>query len=109
MKVVLGMLLLLVCGNALADTAQQGKIIRFVVEGNYASIWLENQPTNNECLANSDGRWVIDFSVDSIAKEKYSAILAAASTRTPVVLHYATSEGCSAFGAKRVQYVDLSY
>lgn len=107
MKLMLGVALLLVCGGALADTAQQGKILRFVVESNYASIWLENQPTNNECP--SDGRWVIDFAADSIAKEKYSAILAAASTRTPVVLHYASSEGCSAFGAKRVQYVDLSY
>ncbi|MCW0448387.1 hypothetical protein [Xanthomonas sacchari] len=107
MKRVFGLLLLLVSGVACADTTQQGKITRVVVESNYASVWLENQPTNNECA--SDGRWVIDFSADAIAKEKYSAILSAATSRTQVVLQYTTSEGCGGFGAKKIHYVDLLY
>ncbi|WP_235873237.1 hypothetical protein [Pseudoxanthomonas winnipegensis] len=102
-----GLLLLLVSGIARADTTQQGKIIRVVVESSYASVWLENQATNNECA--SDGRWVIDFSTDAVAKEKYSAILSAASSGTQVVLQYTTSEGCGGFGAKRIHYVDLHY
>ncbi|NYF22273.1 hypothetical protein HDC36_003749 [Xanthomonas sp. JAI131] len=107
MKFALGLLLLLVSGFAFADTTQRGKISRVVVEGSYASVWIEDQPTNNECA--SDGRWVIDFSSDQLAKEKYSAILSAASSRTTVVLQYTSTQGCGAFGAKRIYYVDLLY
>ena len=93
---------------ALADTHQTGKITRIVVEGNqFVSIWLENQPTNSECP--SDGRWVIDLANDTVPNQKYSAILAAASSRQTVGLHFLSSQGCGGFGAKKVYYIDLSY
>lgn len=107
MKSAVGLLLLLVSGFAFADTTQQGKISRVVIEGSYASVWIENQPSNNECA--SDGRWVLDFSNDQLAKEKYSAILSAASSRTTVALQYTSTQGCGAFGAKKIYYVDLLY
>ncbi|MBB5737520.1 hypothetical protein FHT09_003305 [Xanthomonas arboricola] len=107
MKLSFLLFFLFVPSVAFADTTQRGTISRFVVELTYLSVWLENEPTNNECL--SDGRWVIDFSNDPIAKEKYSAILAAATSRTPVVLQYTSTQGCGSFGAKKIHYVDVSY
>lgn len=97
----------LVPGVAVADTHQTGRIVRIVVESNFASVRLENQPTNTECA--SDGRWVIDFSNDQAAREKYSAILSAANSRQPVSFHYLSSQGCGGFGAKKIYYVDASY
>jgi hypothetical protein len=91
-----------------ADTHQTGKISRVVAEGNRTvSVWLENQPTNAECP--SDGRWVLEFQNDLLAKEKYSAILAAAVSKQVVGFHFMTSLGCGAFGAKKIYYVDLNY
>lgn len=92
---------------AFADTHQTGKIVRIVVESNFVSVWLENQPTNSECA--SDERWVIDLSNDQAAREKYSAILSAANSRVPVSFHYLSSQGCGGFGAKKIYYVDTSY
>ncbi|MEE7547491.1 hypothetical protein HF319_10985 [Xanthomonas sp. Kuri4-1] len=107
MRGALGLLVFLLPGIAMADTTQTGKVTRVVVESNYASIWLESQPSNEECAA--DGRWVIDFTNDKLSREKYSALLAAASSRLTVSLHYVSSEGCGGFGAKRVYYIDTQY
>ena len=93
-----------------ADTHQTGKITRIIVEGNgnqNVLVWLENQPTNTECP--SDGRWVIEFQNDAMAKEKYSAILAAAVSKQTVGFHFITSLGCGAYGAKKIYYVDSNY
>ncbi|GAB7455068.1 hypothetical protein OUHCRE13_46990 [Enterobacter roggenkampii] len=70
-------------------------------------MWLEGQPTNNECA--SDGRWTIDLASDKSGREKYAAILSAASSRTQIGFHALTSEGCGVFGAKKIYYFDLAY
>jgi hypothetical protein len=106
-KLIAGALLLLSTGPALADTEQSGKIRRLIVELTYASIWLENAPTNDECKA--DERWVIDFSSDSVAREKFSTILSSANSRLPVRLHYLSSQGCGGFGAKKVHFVESQF
>ena len=63
LAITLGALLL--SGSAWADTHQTGKITKLVVESTFVSVWLEGQPTNNECA--SDGRWTIDLASDNPA------------------------------------------
>ncbi len=105
LAITLGALLL--SGSAWADTHQTGKITKLVVESTFVSVWLEGQPTNNECA--SDGRWTIDLASDKSGREKYAAILSAASSRTQIGFHALTSEGCGVFGAKKIYSFDLAY
>lgn len=107
MRLAITLLMLVGSSAALADTHQQGRVTRLVVEQTHASVWIEGTPTNNDCL--SDGRWVMDFASDPVAREKYATLLAAASSRQVVDLHYYSAQSCGGFGAKKISYVDTSY
>lgn len=92
--------------NAPADTHQNGRINRIIVEDNkFVSIWMDTN-VSGECA--SDGRWVIDLTNDPAAKEKYSAALMAYALGKTVGLHHVTANGCGGWGAKKIYYIDMS-
>lgn len=92
--------------SAQADTHQNGKINRLIVEDNkFVSIWMDTT-VSGDCP--SDGRWAIDLTNDPAAKEKYSAALMAYALGKTVGLHHLTANGCGGWGSKKIYYIDLS-
>jgi len=95
-------------GVAVADGTETGKVKNIIVEGaNIISIWLEGEGDFTvDCTGG--GRWTIAAS-DGLFKEKYAAILAAASAGKTITLFHLKAYGCGNWDSNKVYWVNTVY
>ena len=87
---------------------ETGKIDRIVSSGsNFISVWLDGDDDNSLCEGN--GRWTIQIANDPLHEQKYSMLLAAATTGTKVRLFHLESSACGNWNSNRIHHVDLRF
>jgi len=92
---------------ALADGSEKGKVKNIIVESdNIISVVLDGPDYTTEC--SGGGRWTISTS-DKLYKEKYSAILAAASSGKTITLFHLGGLGCGNWDSNKVYYVNTEF
>ena len=85
-----------------------GKIARIVTSGsNYISVWLDQAGDTSVCEGGA--RWTIQVAADELHEEKYSLLLAAATTGRTVKLMHLFSQGCGNWNSHKIYYVDVLY
>ena len=95
-------------GVAVADGTETGKVKNIIVEGaSIISIWLEGEGDFTADCAGG-GRWTVSAS-DGLFKEKYAAILAAASSGKTITLFHHNAYGCGNWDSNRVYWVNTVY
>lgn len=106
-KTVIGLMSLLWMNYSLADAFEEGKVSTIIVETTFVSFWLAAEDDNSEC-SDSRGRWTVSID-DPLFKEKYSTILAAATSNRAVRLRHLAGTHCGPFGGNRIYYVHVKY
>lgn len=87
---------------------ETGKIVRIVPGGDhFVSIWLDGP--NETTFCSGGARWTINKPSDEQSEEKYSLILAAATTGQTVRFMHLESEGCSNWDSNRIYHVDVRF
>ena len=93
--------------SVVADGTETGKVTNIIVEGtNIISITLDGTDHTTDCAGG--GRWTISSS-DALFKEKYSAILAAASSGKTITLFHLGGWGCGNWDSNKVYYVNTIF
>ena len=111
-KIVLVIMLSLLSLTATAQEVDRifetGKIVRIVPAGEqFISIWLDG--TDETSFCSGGARWTINKQNDELSEEKYSLILAAATTGQTVTFMHLVSRGCSNWDSNRLYYVDVRF
>ena len=87
---------------------ESGKIERIVPSGNnFISVWLDG--ANDESLCEGNGRWTIQIANDALHEQKFSMLLAAATSGLTVRLFHLESAGCGNWDSNRIHHVDVRY
>ena len=94
--------------NEVDRVFETGKIVRIVPGGDhFVSIWLDG--TDETTFCSGGARWTINKSNDAQSEEKFSLILAAATTGQTVTFMHLVSAGCSNWDSNRLYYVDVRF
>ena len=85
-----------------------GKVVRIIPGGDhFVSVWLDGPDDTTFCSGGS--RWTINKPNDEQSEEKYSLILAAATTGQTVRFMHLESQGCSNWDSNRIYHVDVRF
>lgn len=106
MKRLIGLLGLLVAMNTSADVTETGTVSAIILETNILSVFLSGADALTDCA--TGGRWTVTTD-DPLFKEKYSAILAAASAGKTVTLKHLTVNGCGWLASNKIYYVNVGF
>ena len=115
-KIIIVVFTMLFSQTVLANSVQKlddriiitGKISRIVTSGaTYISVWLDGAGDSSVCEGGA--RWTINVPADELHDEKYSTLLAAATTGRTVKLMHLFSQGCGNWKSHKIYYVDVSY
>ena len=108
-NIIIAVTLLLFTSIASANGVYEtGKIVRIVPSGsNFISVWLDGADDNSLCEGN--GRWTIQTANDPLHEQKYSKLLAAATTGATVRLFHLETSGCGNWDSNRIFHVDLRF
>ena len=115
-KIIIVVFTMLFSQTVLANSVQKlddriiitGKIARIVTEGtNFISVWLDGDGDNSVCAGGA--RWTIQVAGDELHEEKYSLLLAAATTGRTVKLMHLFNQGCGNWNTHRIYYVDVLF
>ena len=115
-KIIIVVFTMLFSQTVLANSVQKlddriiitGKISRIVTSGsNYISVWLDGAGDTSVCEGGA--RWTINVPADELHDEKYSTLLAAATTGRTVKLMHLFTQGCGNWNSHKIYYVDVSY
>jgi len=87
---------------------ETGKVSRIVTSGtDFISVWIDGVNNTSQCSGGE--RWTINVNGDSLYKEKYSLLVAAATAGTPVRLFHLGSRGCGNWNSHQIHHVDVRY
>ena len=111
-NIIIILSLLLFTSTAMSNEVDRiyevGKIVRIVPGGDhFVSIWLDG--TDDTTFCSGGARWTINKPSDEQSEEKYSLILAAATTGQTVRFMHLESTGCSNWVSNRIYHVDVRF
>lgn len=104
MKKLIGLCSLLIAINVSADVLETGTVSKIILESNKLSVFLSGADDLTDCA--QGGRWTMTTD-DPLFKEKYSAILAAASAGKTISLKHLAINGCGWLDSNKIYYVSF--
>jgi len=111
-NIIIAVTLLLFTSTAMSNEVDRiyetGKIVRIIPGGDhFVSIWLDG--ADNTTFCSGGARWTINKPSDAQSEEKFSLILAAATTGQTVTFMHLESAGCSNWNSNRLYNVDVRF
>ncbi len=102
-------LLIFIASQANSTAQETGKITSLIVESDHViSVLLDGTNDTTDCTGG--GRWTVSTS-DALYKEKYAALLSAATTYKTITLfkNGGGGEGCSHWDSNKIYYIRIDY
>ena len=103
---IMSLFLFFVSNSVFSDATETGQVTKIIVEGSIVSVWLNGIDVTTDCSGGS--RWTV-VNTDTLFKEKYAAILAAATSKQPISLFHLAAHGCGNWTSNKIYLVGIDY